>query len=183
MNTLTNEHRSSIYSQATLAQQYLYNSPDSGRVLNGIAKKFDLRSNPEIYRNYAVTIGDIILGFYRIEDTVPLLQQELELDPRTAALLGADILDFLAPLSDPQWKPPVDNTDTGQSVGEKHAPELVMTPTNQGTYQASAEELVHKSEQDMLRMPLSTVPSYTHPATSTPNNNSTNDLEPPRWRH
>ena len=62
-------------------------------------------------------IGDIILGFYKIEDTVPLLQQELGLDAKTAALLGAELLDFLAPLSDPNWRPPVEEADDLTDIG------------------------------------------------------------------
>ncbi len=55
-----------------------------------------------------VLLGDIILGFYKTEDTVPLLQQELELDPKTAALLGAEVLEFLTTLASPDWQPPAD---------------------------------------------------------------------------
>ena len=57
-------------------------------------------------------LGDIILGFYKIEDTVPLLQQELGIDAKTAALLGVDVLDFLAPLSDPNFIAPAEPDDT-----------------------------------------------------------------------
>jgi len=55
---------------------------------------------------FSYAIGDIVLGFYKIEDTVPLLKQELGLDDETAKLLGTDVLEFLAPLSDPNWQPP-----------------------------------------------------------------------------
>jgi hypothetical protein len=61
-----------------------------------------------------VLLGDITLGFYRTEDTVPLLQQELGLDPKTAALLGAEVIEFLTPLSDPNWQPPVEMADVDE---------------------------------------------------------------------
>ncbi len=70
-------------------------------------EKYDLQ---KLGSHVLLLVGDIVLGFYRVEDTVPLLQQELGLDPRTAALLGADIIDFLAPLSDPDWQPPTTET-------------------------------------------------------------------------
>lgn len=60
---------------------------------------------------FILTIGDIILGFYQTEDTVPLLQQELGIDAATAEKLGAEVLAFLAPLQDPNWQPPVEETD------------------------------------------------------------------------
>jgi hypothetical protein len=62
--------------------------------------------NPEQESDFITLLGDLALGFYKVEDTVPLLQQELGLDPRTAALLGADVIEFLAPLKDPNWQPP-----------------------------------------------------------------------------
>jgi hypothetical protein len=99
-----------------------------------------------------IILGDIILGFYKIEDTVPLLQQELELDAKTAALLGAEVLDLLAPLSDPNWQPPVetddDNTepDTAQAIRPAE-----VTPIN------SPESIVE--QQEAVLPPLRTMAS------------------------
>lgn len=107
---ITREYRNELLNQAKPVQQYLYGSPFSGGTLLTIANKYQLNDISE-YKKFAISIGDIILGFYKIEDTVPLLQQELGLDAKTAALLGADVLDFLAPLSDPNWKPPVEDED------------------------------------------------------------------------
>lgn len=118
---LTDEHRDKIYEKASSAQRYLYGNPNSGLKLMTIAQKYDLHHD-EIYKKFAITVGDIILGFYRIEDTVPLLQQELGLDPRTAALLGADVLDFLAPLSDPNWQPPADLNEMQSNIQPETAP-------------------------------------------------------------
>jgi len=112
MNQLNNEIRIKTLNQASLKVVYYYTNENTGFHLNIIAQKYDMHKE-EIYKKFAITVGDIILGFYKIEDTVPLLQQELEIDPRTAALLGADVLDFLAPLSDPNWQPPVKMGDDG----------------------------------------------------------------------
>lgn len=108
---ITDQHRDDILRQANIVQRFLYATPTAGENMFRIAKKYDLDKNEEIYSKFAFTVGDIILGFYRVQDTVPLLQQELGIDPRTAALLGADVLDFLAPLSDPTWQPPRDPND------------------------------------------------------------------------
>lgn len=100
---IENTHRDDSLKNASAAKIHLYNSPESGAALRSVAQKNNIYTNKELYRKFALTVGDIILGFYKIEDTVPLLQQELGLEPRAAALLGADVLDFLAPLSDPQF--------------------------------------------------------------------------------
>lgn len=117
------ETRKKVYLQISNKQKYLYENPTSGGMLFSIAQKYDLHKN-ETYRTFAVTVGDIILGFYRIEDTVPLLQQELGLNPRTAALLGADVLDFLAPLSDPNWQPPVEDREEWDNGEPERLPEV-----------------------------------------------------------
>ncbi len=117
------QHREQIISNLSIVQKYLYSSSYSGNVLYKIAIKHQLESK---YYTFAITIGDIILGFYKIEDTVPLLQQELGLDPKTAALLGAEVLEFLAPLSDPNWQPPVE-ADEGEETATFSEPESVPT--------------------------------------------------------
>ena len=116
------EKRNSIKKQLSVVQNYLLEDADSICKLFVIAQKYNLEKD-EIYKKFAITVGDIILGFYRIQDTVPLLQQELGLDPRTAALLGADVLDFLAPLSDPNWQPPeefepIDSEEEDSELGQ-----------------------------------------------------------------
>lgn len=99
--------RIDTYRNSPAKQQFFFSNNEKGAELLTIAEKYDLHHD-EMYKQFVTTVGDIILGFYKIEDTVPLLQQELGLDPRTTALLGADVLDFLAPLSDPNWQPPVE---------------------------------------------------------------------------
>lgn len=111
------EIRKKVYSQISDKQKYFYEHPTSGGLLLAITQKYDLYHD-DVYAVFATTVGDIILGFYKIQDTVPLLQQELGLDPRTAALLGADVLDFLAPLSDPNWQPPVEEMEADEDEME-----------------------------------------------------------------
>jgi len=111
-----------IYNNSTPKQKYFFSSKASDDLLFSIAKKYNLHKSDK-NKLFTATVGDIILGFYRIEDTVPLLQQELGLDPRTAALLGADVLDFLAPLSDPNWQPPeefepIDSEEEDSELGQ-----------------------------------------------------------------
>ena len=75
--------------------------------------------------------GDIILGFYKIEDTIPLLQQELEINEANARQLGGEVQDFLAPLSDPTWQPPIDedgeNTEFSNQITNEVSPVTLST--------------------------------------------------------
>lgn len=98
-----------VFAQATPRQQYLVDSPYSGEHLFSLSQKYSFDKVKDIL--LCRTVSEIILGFYKIEDTVPLLQQELGLDPKTAALLGAEVLEFLSPLSDPNWQPPVEENE------------------------------------------------------------------------
>jgi hypothetical protein len=203
-----NTHRSSVISNCPQHKRYLFFYCKTGTALYNIAKKYDLHKE-ESYKKFTITVGDIILGFYRIEDTVPLLQQELGVSPRTAALLGADVLDFLAPLSDPAWIPPEapQNTEVGSVQNHPSvpiAPHYSSTPqladtitrpaattplyTSVGASVAttsseplSNEEPVHKSEQPSSRIPLSAVPSYSHPIPKNTPPPPINLEQPPRW--
>ncbi len=183
MSGVTREIRNQIFEAATPIQQYLYGSSESGNKLFAVAQKFDLTS-PDKYKLFAVTVGDIILGFYRIEDTVPLLQQELQLSPRAAALLGADVLDFLAPLSDPNWQPPTETQIEEAKTAAAEAAHASSILPGHSIEPALNEEPVYRSEQDTLRMPLSSVPSYSHPPVEPEEKKTTSyNIEPPRWRH
>ena len=95
----------SIYKNSTPKQKYFFSSKASDDLLFSIAQKYNLHKSDK-NKLFAAIVGDIVLGFYKINDTVPLLKQELGLDDETTKLLGADVLEFLAPLSDPNWQPP-----------------------------------------------------------------------------
>ncbi len=75
-------------------------------------------------KKFLILINDVILGFFKLEDTIPLLQQELELDLATAEKLGVEVLEFLAPLSDPTWQPPADENTENNEFSEPSANEL-----------------------------------------------------------
>jgi hypothetical protein len=101
--------RLDVLANASIKTRYLYENLNRDGFIDNLFLKNGLPE--ETYATFVLTIGDVILGFYKIEDTVPLLQQELGLDPKTAALLGAEVLEFLAPLSDPTWQPPVEESE------------------------------------------------------------------------
>jgi len=104
-----------VVKNATKKQMFLCFSVESDNSLFTISQKYSINST--LHPAFARTVCHIILGFYKIEDTVPLLQQELGLDAKTAALLGADVLDFLAPLSDPNFVVPSEDDESVENTG------------------------------------------------------------------
>jgi hypothetical protein len=132
---LQEEQRDEVYKNCKIVQKYLYSNSACGLQLFNIAQKYDLHHD-DVYKTFAITVGDIVLGFYRVEDTVPLLQQELGISPQIAARLGVDVLDFLAPLSDPNWQPPAGFLEDEET--ENNTPENVPAPI----IETSNEELL-----------------------------------------
>lgn len=94
----TNEQRDERYARATPEVQTLYTSDESGNALRNI---FDEAGSPkETYREYALTIGDVILGFYPKDDLPRLLEERAGIDPETAAKLVQSLDELLAQMSD-----------------------------------------------------------------------------------
>lgn len=101
----TDQQRDDAYLEANPAQRYLYAHPNSGQALHLVAEKYDLTA-AAVYPHFAILVGDIVLGFYRAEDTAAVLQQRLGLTAQMANLLAADIRQFMQPLTDPTWQAP-----------------------------------------------------------------------------
>jgi hypothetical protein len=110
--------RVDVFRKSSDRVKYLYGDLENLIRSSDTASKFSIIDQEK----FETTVGDIVLGFYKIEDTVPLLQQELGLDPKTAALLGAEVLEFLTPLSDPTWQPPVEESEDTVLKGEDIPP-------------------------------------------------------------
>lgn len=113
MNPLTNQQRDTAYESATNQQLYLYENPESGAALMAIANKHNLSSSAT-YTTFAIAIGDVILGLVPQEKLPDLLIERLQITRPEAMKVTADILDFLAPLSQtqPAAKPPVVSSGT-----------------------------------------------------------------------
>ncbi|MCA9360927.1 hypothetical protein KC845_00040 [Candidatus Kaiserbacteria bacterium] len=101
----TKEQRNEKYAMATATQLYLYEEPASGAKLKAIADKFAL--NDSKYPNYALIVGDTILGLRKITELSNTFANDLGLTSEISTKLVADIADFLAPLEDPNFVPPV----------------------------------------------------------------------------
>ncbi len=187
--TIDPKIRQDIFEQATAVQKYLYSDYRSGGQLLNIANRCQIRFESTQYKNFALTVGDIILGFYKIEDTVALLRQELNLDPKTAAVLGAEVIEFLSPLSDPNWQPPLDDegdnaeVDMTSPVANIPVKSPAFTPTNEVPVAApslrtladnfAAAQATQPSDQSLrpsyeTTPSLSSIPSYQSAPVATP---------------
>jgi hypothetical protein len=189
-----------LNSTPALIHPFIYTKTNP--IVGSLINKYSL-VNDEVLESLHMLLGDIMLGFYKIEDTVPLLQQELGLDARTAALLGADVLDFLTPLSDPNWQPPatIENTTTNSTtnVPEVQTETTLVNPeitAVSGTSQVldgrspirssftpleDSSVPVHSSTQEATRAVLSDLPSYNAPLYQNPKPAPDGPLERPRW--
>jgi hypothetical protein len=122
----TDQQRDDAYLKANPAQRYLYAHPSSGQALYAIAEKYDLTA-AALYPQFAILVGDIVLGFYRSEDTARLLQQRLGQTAQMASVLANDINQFMKPLTDPTWKAPYDADADADAEAETLAAEIVTT--------------------------------------------------------
>lgn len=103
-DTITESTRLAILQQSSLRKIKFYLYVHTGGKLITLCEHYQI-SDPVMVITFKELVGDIILGFYDIEDTVALLEQELELDHETATKLGDEVINFLAPLSNPIWQP------------------------------------------------------------------------------
>jgi hypothetical protein len=113
--TPTDIERDKSYSVATAAQRYLYSHPDSGAALLALAKTYHI-TDPDNYRTFAILVGDIVLGLLPLQEVGSKLSSELNLTSDISNALTRDLLDFLAPLSDPSWQIPQETTDITSEV-------------------------------------------------------------------
>lgn len=102
-----NESYEAIYQASSLKQKYFYASSESGTKLVDISKKYNLAETSS-YQNFALIIGDVILGVKTFQTASTEFVTVLKLDLATAAALANDVGQFLAPLNDPNWQPPAD---------------------------------------------------------------------------
>ncbi len=144
--TITHDVRKNLFTGANDTQKYLAFSNEGKLALADILSAFAI-NDIDSRKKVVILITDIIFGFYKVADTVPLIQQELGADARTAALLGADVLGFLAPLSDPNFVVPKEEGEEGIEVA-KPSPEPTIHLAPVSSYAVSQSQ------------PQATAPTY-----------------------
>lgn len=105
---ITYEQREVALENLNDVQRILYESYDAGVRLGKIAQAHAITSRP----NFAIAIGDVILGLVPQEKLPDLLIERLEITRPEAMKVTADVLDFLAPLSTGQLPPTIDINQT-----------------------------------------------------------------------
>ena len=99
MMNITKTQRQEAFSNANQLQIKFYGDPEYGSMLYAIARNHESTTNK--YSDFAVAVGDVILGLVPQTQLPQLLVERLEIDQATANKVTGDLLDFLAPLDDP----------------------------------------------------------------------------------
>jgi hypothetical protein len=140
---------------------------------------------------FYVLLGDIVLGIYKIEDVVPLLQQELNIDVNEADLLGAEVIEFFKSLPETNWQPRDLKNTSNITEKETLVPQIRTMAADmleerspvRSTFNAAAtiDEPVYVSTQPTIEKQILEAPSYTTPLYQAPKPNVDAPLERPRW--
>lgn len=154
---ITREQRQQAEEQANQVQLGLYAEPEAGEQLWSIATRFNMTERVT-YRNFAIMVGDVVLGFYQQPALHALIQQTLPtLTPTQQLELEFEIKKFLLPLSAPDIPtPPADNLNSEIAETEQAMEELQGIRTMAGDMQAiqsSHPEPTYQSssQSDLLR--------------------------------
>ncbi len=180
-----------VSTNENLLNQYLYLKTSD--YVDKLAQKY-LGTNNDLVEQFKGVLSDIALGFYKKEDTVPLLQQELELDPKNAAQMGTEVLDLFETVTKATWLPP---TTPNQIVASTQVTESTILPELRtmaadmiegrspvrNTFNAGAtiDEPIYTSTQPTIERVAPAAPSYTAPMYEQPKPNVDAPLEKPRW--
>lgn len=104
---INKQQREQAEAAANEMQLRLYAEPESGEQMWNIATKFNLTER-SVYRMFAQMIGDVILGFYKQQDVLALIQHQFtQLSPTQQLELELEIKKFLLPLSGAPTNPAV----------------------------------------------------------------------------
>jgi hypothetical protein len=110
----SDSEREQRYQSGNDRQRFLYASDEAGLKLRDIFTSYHLR--PELYRDFALTFGDVVLGLAPEGHLPVLLSERLGLPEKLASLIGHDLLEFInSPLPQEDLKP--------QAIPEQKLPE------------------------------------------------------------
>jgi len=101
---MNHEQREELFELASDVQKHLYESHEAGLALEQIAIKHLLQAN---HIDFAIAVGDVILGLFPQEQLPQLLIERLNLSQANAMRITADVLDFLEPLDATKTAVPV----------------------------------------------------------------------------
>lgn len=118
----TREQREERYQNASERIQEAYGSSETGAMLMRLEDKYQLSN--EVYKSFALTVGDVILGFFQESELPQLLQERVGMSNEQAREIARDLHDFLANL-------PESEKQTIAKPEEGTKPGMVSSDTNQ----------------------------------------------------
>ena len=142
MNSITEEQREQAFETANSTQQSLYDDHDSALRIGAMVTKYDLS---HVRIEFVIAIGDVILGLVPQEKLPDLLIERLQITRPEAMRVTADVLDFLAPLSNPTaaQATPIAINSQGSTITDNEMLEVEI---------AQAEAALHHTVQPMRTM-------------------------------
>lgn len=174
--TITKQQREQAEAAANEVQLHLYAEPESGEHMWNIATKFSLTER-SAYRIFAQMIGDVILGFYKQQDVLALIQNLFpQLNPTQHLELELEVKKFLLPLSPGAFvAPPANQNLAAEISATEHDLESIRGIRTMAHDMKEAKvhpitphathEVVHQSSQaDILKIP--TTPLASNPSTT-----------------
>lgn len=94
MSTVTPEIREERYETAPQHVRFLYSDTSSGRFLRQVFTAYQLPE--DYYTDFAIVIGDIILGLVPRVKLIPMLMMQLEIDHAKAEKIDRSMNQYLA---------------------------------------------------------------------------------------
>lgn len=163
------EQREEKFESASDIQKQLYESHEAGLALEQIAINHSLQNK---HIEFAIAVGDVILRLVPQEKLPGLLMERIGVTQEAARAITADVLDFLAPLEEPQPAPetttvPINAAGTNDNslaseIAEAEAAMKTMqpirtmshdmevmrgTPTDEPTHTAASQDDLLKQTQ------------------------------------
>jgi hypothetical protein len=152
---ITDEQREERFAQSSPTAKKLY---EDGVGLLAVFSKHHI---PQArYRDYALLVGDVVLGLINRSDLVTLFAQRLGLSEISSLRLTADVLEFLAPLHQTQ---PLHQeiAETEAALAQTIPVRTMARDMHDLESQAPAEAPVYRSEQPSVRnRPLTDIPRW-----------------------
>ena len=162
---MSQDQRNKAIDKASTSQLSLYSDPDSGAKLKKIANKH--QEMIKEYGVFAIAVGDVILGLVPQEKLPDLLVERLGIPKPDALRVTADVLDFLAPLANPDTEtqtPTAAANETTIPIKSDLASEIAETEAA-----LTAVKPMHTMQSDMAETQKetgTTSPAATPPARS-----------------
>ncbi len=147
---IDSNQRNNILSESSELIWNMYCGIEAGRILINVSAQNQLPA--ELYKEYALAVGDVILGFYSIQQLPALLQERILIDELLARKITADLIDFLSPV------------EQIQSINAGYAAAASTLTPNAFTDNRTTIETIPTVEDSALEaIPQSTVPLAPEP--------------------